>query len=148
MTVNGRRSSSSDRESSLNRNHLSQPRLVNLDEESALESPHAKSTNSYPVLPQPRIALDSDTEAEESDGLLSSSHSSFTTQRERQRRGRPKRKHTLSMSTNSIKGYGSLGQSQNTIIAETEGRPLQRQESVLKVSYYPPSCLTRRDFDA
>ncbi|GAA5977660.1 hypothetical protein JCM5350_002309 [Sporobolomyces pararoseus] len=142
MGITGRRASSSDRESSLTRSQ--HPALTSLDEESALESPHSNNrnnshhhtNNSYPILPQPRIPLDSDTEAEESDGLLSSSQSSFKRERESRRRGRPKRKHTLSMSTNSVKGYGTLNQSTNTILADSnfEGRPLQRQESVLKVA--------------
>ncbi|GAA6023937.1 hypothetical protein JCM11491_000295 [Sporobolomyces phaffii] len=138
MPVNGRRSSSSDRESSLNRSQrLGQSTtLSNLDEESALESPANGTRPPYPVLSSSRMVLDSDTEAEESDGLLSSSHSSYTVNmRERERGRRPKRKHTLSMSTKGVQGYGALNESTKTVTDnQMEGRPLQRQESVLKVA--------------
>ncbi|GAA5904655.1 cation diffusion facilitator family transporter [Sporobolomyces salmoneus] len=136
MAPNGRRSSSSERESSLNRSQrlLNSKLIDSIDEESALES----NGQSYPILPSSsmssRFPLDSDTEAEESDALVTHS-SSYTDDR---RRGRPRRKHTLSMSTsNSMNGYGALRDSTRTVVlgAENgESRPLQRQESVLKVA--------------
>jgi len=106
--------------------------LSNLDEESTLES-----TGNPRILPRPRIALDSDTEAEgtESDHLLSSSVSSYRNQRGR----RTKRKHTLSIDRKG-NGYGSMThqitQTNGWVsLNEDGGRPLQRQESVLKVSH-------------
>ncbi|GAA5890932.1 hypothetical protein JCM16303_004798, partial [Sporobolomyces ruberrimus] len=147
---NGRRSSSSERESSLTRSQP--PRLSNLDEESTLESPSQPPPRSlatsplplsqqptYPILPQPKIPLDSDTDADES-----SSTSWTINMRDRTERGRstrPKRKHTLSMSGNNKnqRGYGTiLNESTKTVIGRRndslEGRPLLRQESVLKVA--------------
>lgn len=160
---NGRRSSSSERESSLTRSQP--PRLSNLDEESTLESPSQPPPGSlatsplplsqqptYPILPQPKIPLDSDTDADES-----SSTSWTINMRDRTERGRstrPKRKHTLSMSGNNKNhgGYGTiLNESTKTVIGRKrndslEGRPLLRQESVLKVrahSSLPLSLTTR-----
>ncbi|GAA5927434.1 cation diffusion facilitator family transporter [Sporobolomyces koalae] len=131
-TASPKRSSSSERDSSLTR-HSVRPSLSNLDEESILESPGPTNATTKP----PNFRFDSDTEAEESDGLLSSSHSSAHFKVTRGRR--PKRKHTLSMS--SKRNYGTIDDhldSPRALIGENghdgEGRPLQRQESVLKVA--------------
>jgi len=137
------RSTSRDRDlppppSLSSQSHSTTPFLSNLDEESALES-------NPKILPRPKIALDSDTEAEgtESDHLLSSSVSSY---RNQHRGRRPKRKHTLSIDRNGFNGYGSMThqitQTNGQWVSLNEdgaaGRPLQRQESVLKVSPHLP----------
>ncbi|GAA6064571.1 hypothetical protein JCM10212_006196 [Sporobolomyces blumeae] len=138
------RSTSRDRRASSPSRSISQPLLSSLDEEAALESTGQQGQR--PDRPT-RVVLDSDTEPD--DAHLSSSLTSIrSTSRSKysspSRRGRPKRKHTLSISQNhgangagTLAGYGTINQATQTngwVSLNEGGRPLQRQESVLKVA--------------